>query len=196
MPATSGTRPAQRLVRAQPIAVVHRATDRAVCTAFAEAQTKYGVPEEMLTDNGTQFTDRFGPGRGGAVEGVGLRRNRSSPAVHMRIAKRASLGVMIGVPLVRRSPTGRWTMSPNLVQRLSAEALGTLLLVFFGAAATLAATAGALGTALAYTVALTLAVWVFGAASGAHVNPAVTIALAVRGRFAWLDVPGYLLAQV
>ena len=86
-------------------------------------------------------------------------------------------------------------MSPNLVQRLSAEALGTLILVFFGAAATLAATAGALGTALAYAVALAMAVWVFGGVSGAHVNPTVTIALAAGGRFAWRDVPGYVLAQ-
>src|SRR6266545_3045550 len=77
-----------------------------------------------------------------------------------------------------RFPLRRSTMSPNLVQRLSAEALGTLILVFFGAAATLAASAGALGTALAYAVALALAVWAFGAVSGAHVNPTVTIALA------------------
>jgi glycerol uptake facilitator protein len=87
-------------------------------------------------------------------------------------------------------------MSPNLVQRLFAEALGTLLLVFFGAAATLAATAGAPGTALAYAVVLVIAVWMFGGVSGAHVNPTVTIALAVRGRFPWRDVPGYVLAQV
>ncbi len=83
-------------------------------------------------------------------------------------------------------------MSPNLVQRLSAEALGTLLLVYFGAAAALAATAGSLGVALAYAVALALAVWIFSAVSGAYVNPTVTIALAGRGRFAWRDV----LAQV
>src|SRR6266508_1918251 len=95
-----------------------------------------------------------------------------------------------------RFPLRRSTMSPNPVQRLSAEALGTLILVFFGAAATLAASAGALGTALAYAVALALAVWAFGAVSGAHVNPTVTIALAARGRFAWRDVPGYLVAQV
>src|SRR6266498_3188757 len=87
-------------------------------------------------------------------------------------------------------------MSSRLVQRLSVEALGTLLLVYFGVAATLAATAGSLGVAAAYAVALTLAVWIFGAASGAHLNPAVTIAVAVRGRFAWRDVPGYLIAQV
>jgi glycerol uptake facilitator protein len=87
-------------------------------------------------------------------------------------------------------------MSPNLVQRLSAEALGTLILVYFGVAATLAATGGALGVAAAYAVGLALAVWIFGTVSGAHVNPAVTVALALRGRFAWVDVPGYLIAQV
>jgi glycerol uptake facilitator protein len=87
-------------------------------------------------------------------------------------------------------------MSPNLVQRLSSEALGTLLLVYFGVAATLAASGGSLGIAAAYAAALTLAVWIFGAVSGAHLNPAVTIALAVRGRFAWRDLPGYLVAQV
>ena len=40
--------------------VVERATGRAVCLAFAEALVAYGVPEEVLTDNGRQFTDRFG----------------------------------------------------------------------------------------------------------------------------------------
>jgi transposase InsO family protein len=33
-----------------------------VCLAFAEALRRYGVPEEVLTDNGKQFTDRFGKG--------------------------------------------------------------------------------------------------------------------------------------
>jgi transposase InsO family protein len=42
--------------------VVRRATGRAVCTAFAEALLRYGIPEEILTDNGKQFTDRFGKG--------------------------------------------------------------------------------------------------------------------------------------
>ena len=40
--------------------VVARATSRAVCLAFAEALAAYGVPEEVITDNGKQFTDRFG----------------------------------------------------------------------------------------------------------------------------------------
>jgi transposase InsO family protein len=45
--------------------VVERATGRAVCLAFADALERYGAPEEVLTDNGKQFTDRFG--RGGEV---------------------------------------------------------------------------------------------------------------------------------
>jgi hypothetical protein len=42
--------------------VVTRATGRAVCLAFAAALRAYGVPGEVLTDNGKQFTDRFGKG--------------------------------------------------------------------------------------------------------------------------------------
>jgi transposase InsO family protein len=42
--------------------VVGRPTGRAVCLALAEALAKFGVPEEILTDNGKQFTDRFGKG--------------------------------------------------------------------------------------------------------------------------------------
>jgi transposase InsO family protein len=43
-------------------AVVPRATGRAVCLAFAAALQAFGVPAEVLTDNGKQFTDRFGAG--------------------------------------------------------------------------------------------------------------------------------------
>ncbi|MFF8100871.1 integrase core domain-containing protein [Streptomyces sp. NPDC016640] len=42
--------------------VMERATGRAVCSAFARALQAFGVPEEVLTDNGKQFTDRFGHG--------------------------------------------------------------------------------------------------------------------------------------
>ncbi|MFE5816953.1 IS481 family transposase [Streptomyces sp. NPDC056479] len=45
--------------------VVERATARAVCRAFGEALMRFGVPEEVLTDNGKQFTARFGSGRPG-----------------------------------------------------------------------------------------------------------------------------------
>lgn len=40
--------------------VMARATSRAVCAHFAAAMTTYGVPQELLTDNGKVFTGRFG----------------------------------------------------------------------------------------------------------------------------------------
>lgn len=40
-----------------------RATAKAVCDAFAGAMRRYGVPEEVLTDNGKVFTGRFGRGK-------------------------------------------------------------------------------------------------------------------------------------
>ena len=46
---------------------------------------------------------------------------------------------------------------------------------------------GVIALALIYTI---------GATSGAHLNPAVTVAFAARGHFPWSRVPGYVLAQV
>jgi transposase InsO family protein len=40
--------------------VTEHASGRAVCRAFVAAMQRYGVPEEVLTDNGKQFTGRFG----------------------------------------------------------------------------------------------------------------------------------------
>lgn len=42
--------------------VVQRATARPVCDALLGALQRYGVPEQILTDNGKVFTGRFGPG--------------------------------------------------------------------------------------------------------------------------------------
>ena len=42
--------------------VVERATGRAVCLALAEALARFGAPQEILTDNGKQFTARFAAG--------------------------------------------------------------------------------------------------------------------------------------
>lgn len=58
--------------------VVERATARAVCLAFAQALARHGVPEEVITDNGKQFTDRFsrhGPSRGEVLFDKICRRN-------------------------------------------------------------------------------------------------------------------------
>lgn len=45
-------------------------------------------------------------------------------------------------------------------------------------------------------LAVFVAVFISGGVSGAHLNPAVTLALAISGKFAWSMVPGYMLAQL
>lgn len=88
----------------------------------------------------------------------------------------------------------------NESRRLFSEVLGTYLLVLAAAGADMVntATRGGIGhTATVTAPALTIiAVVLFmGTVSGAHLNPVVTLAFALRRDFPWRRVPGYLLAQ-
>ncbi len=56
--------------------------------------------------------------------------------------------------------------------------------------------AGAVQITLAWGLAVLLPAFIFGAASGAHFNPALTLAFAAEGSLAWSLVPGYILAQM
>lgn len=86
-------------------------------------------------------------------------------------------------------------------RRLFSEILGTFLLVLVGAGAGTvnAVSNGQISRAAAVTAPglMVLAVILFmGAISGAHLNPAVSIAFAARGDFPWRRVPGYIVAQL
>jgi aquaporin Z len=86
-------------------------------------------------------------------------------------------------------------------RRLFSELFGTFLLVLAGAGGGVidAATHGAIGRGAAVSApGLTvMAVILFmGAVSGAHLNPAVSVAFAARGDFPWKRVPGYILTQL
>ena len=82
-----------------------------------------------------------------------------------------------------------------------AEAIGTFILILFGCGAVHAAVltgaqSGLWQVAIVWGISIMLAVYVVGAVSGAHINPAITIALAFWGRFSWRLVPAYIVAQV
>jgi Glycerol uptake facilitator and related permeases (Major Intrinsic Protein Family) len=95
---------------------------------------------------------------------------------------------------------------PSYGARLGAEAVGTFVLVFgvigtalFGAGfqgGVGGLNVGFLGVALALGLTVVVGAYAFGPVSGGHFNPAVTLGLAVAGRFAWRDVIGYIIAQL
>ena len=81
-----------------------------------------------------------------------------------------------------------------------AEFLGTMILIILGDGVVANVNlnksgmkgAGAVQITFAWGLAVLLPAFIFGEASGASFNPALTIALAVDGSFAWSMVPGYI----
>lgn len=90
-------------------------------------------------------------------------------------------------------------MSPFL-----GEVIGTMILIVFGAGVGAGATLkktyannpGWIVITIAWGLAVTMGVFAVGSISGAHLNPAVTLALAIAGSFEWALVPEYILAQM
>lgn len=90
----------------------------------------------------------------------------------------------------------------GLSKRVGAEFLGTFWLVFGGCGSAVLAAAfpglgiGFLGVAFAFGLTVLTMAYGIGHISGCHLNPAVSIGLAVGRRFSWGDVLPYIVAQV
>src|SRR5512132_4255485 len=90
-------------------------------------------------------------------------------------------------------------MSPPL-----AELFGTAILIMLGDGVvanvvlqrTKGNNSGWIVITAGWACAVTIAVYCVNSISGAHLNPAVTLALAATGAFDWAKVPGYVLAQI
>lgn len=89
-----------------------------------------------------------------------------------------------------------------LHKRSIAEFLGTFWLVFGGCGSAVLAAAfpqvgiGLLGVSLAFGLTVLTMAYAIGHISGCHLNPAVSVGLAVGGRFPMSELPAYILAQV
>ena len=87
------------------------------------------------------------------------------------------------------------------MRRPLAEFLGTFILVFAGTGAIVidhltGGVIGHAGIALTFGLVVLAMIYTFGDISGAHLNPAVSIAFAAAGRFPWKEVPLYLGSQL
>ena len=92
-------------------------------------------------------------------------------------------------------------MHSNL-KKWSAEFIGTLWLTLGGCGSAVLAAAfpnvgiGLAGVALAFGLTVLTGAYALGPISGGHFNPAVSVGLAVGGRFSWAELPGYVISQV
>jgi aquaporin Z len=87
------------------------------------------------------------------------------------------------------------------MKKYLAEFIGTFALVFFGTGAVIVdqqtgGSLGLLGISAAFGISITAMIYVFGTISGTHINPAVTISLALGKLMPKNEVLGYIIGQV
>ena len=107
-------------------------------------------------------------------------------------------------PCLLRGEEKREAVDYPLFTKLAAEFFGTAILMIFGNGSvanvelknTKGHHAGWLNIAMGYGFGVMFPVLMFGSVSGAHINPAMTIAQAVNGLFPWSDVLPYIVAQL
>jgi aquaporin NIP len=96
---------------------------------------------------------------------------------------------------------GAYRPRASLLQKVGAELIATFILVFGGCGAVMVDVKSGgqvthVGVALAFGLVITVMIYAVGHISGAHMNPAVTIAFATARHFPWKQVPAYLGAQI
>lgn len=88
---------------------------------------------------------------------------------------------------------------PSIVGEMAAEFFGTFIMILFGVGVVAQVMAGGIGDhdsiAWGWGLGVMLGIYVAGQISGAHLNPAVTFALALFQKFPWRKVAPYVVAQ-
>ncbi len=86
------------------------------------------------------------------------------------------------------------------MKKYFAECLGTFVLTFLGCGTAIflgcTTPAGVVGTALAFGLAVVAMAYTIGGISGCHINPAITLGVALSGRMSWKEACGYWCGQL
>ena len=86
------------------------------------------------------------------------------------------------------------------MKKYIAECVGTFVLTFLGCGTAMFlgcdTPAGVVGTAIAFGLAVVAMAYTIGGISGCHINPAITLGVALSGRMTWKDACGYWVGQV
>ena len=86
------------------------------------------------------------------------------------------------------------------MKKYFAECVGTFVLTFLGCGTAMFlgcdTPAGVVGTAIAFGLAVVAMAYTIGEISGCHINPAITLGVALSGRMSWKDACGYWVGQV
>ncbi len=85
---------------------------------------------------------------------------------------------------------------PTQVQKLAAEAIGTMVLVIIGCGSAVLGGGDIVSIGLSFGIAIVAMAYAFGRVSGGHFNPAVSVGAALGGRLSWKDAGLYSAAQV
>ena len=86
------------------------------------------------------------------------------------------------------------------MKKYVAEMVGTFVLTFLGCGTAMflgcGEPAGVVGTAIAFGLAVVAMAYTIGEISGCHINPAITLGVALSGRMSWKDACGYWVGQI
>ena len=86
------------------------------------------------------------------------------------------------------------------MKKYFAECIGTFVLTFLGCGTAMflgcTTPAGVVGTAIAFGLAVVAMAYTIGEISGCHINPAITLGVALSGRMSWKDACGYWCGQI
>ncbi len=86
------------------------------------------------------------------------------------------------------------------MKKYVAECLGTFVLTFLGCGTAMflgcGTPAGVVGVAIAFGLTVVAMAYTIGGVSGCHINPAITLAVALSGRMSWKDACGYWVGQL